>query len=151
MTQVVASDQIVKIRAVRQIDYYIVHTLINSLANFLFDIKKFKKIYTRNLKSNSIIYRVAWYNKIPIGFISCHIQNLLHHNSAVGEIQEMFVVDVYRNQGVGKLMIAHIKSELTKRNVHQLEVVSNRKRKGTHQFYLHQKFKWTSKKFVLKF
>lgn len=139
------------IRFATAFDVVVIHKFINQLENTQFDLSTFRKIFKSNLANKSNIYLIVQTNKIPVGFLSCHIQGLLHHNSYVAEIQELFVVKEYRGVGVGRKLLNYLMKELKKRNVHQLEASSNRKRRKAHQFYTSQQFKWTSKKFVLKF
>lgn len=141
----------IKIRIAHTSDCKTVLNFMNELENSAFDLSSFQKLFNANLLNPDIIYLLALTNDLAVGFISCHIQGLLHHNARIAEIQEMFVNKNYRNKGVGVLMLKALKSKLTKRGVRQLEVVSNRKRSSAHRFYTSQKFDWTSKKFVLKF
>lgn len=141
----------VKIRSAHLGDCKTVLSFINELENAAFEERKFQWLFKANILNRDILYLLALMNGIPVGFISCHIQSLLHHNKRVGEIQEMFVHRRYRNRGVGTMMLNDLRSRLTKRKIHQLEVASSTKRKLTHRFYTSQKFEWTSKKFVLQF
>jgi len=96
------------------------------------------------------IYLVAIENEIVIGYVSCHIQKLLHHGGEVGEIQEMFVIPEKRSLGVGKILIGKLKEIAINRKILQLEVTSNQKRLKAHSFYETQEFTATHKKFIHK-
>ena len=139
------------IRKATSRDCDVVLTFINELENSNFNRKTFEKLYLKNIVSGDNIYLIACEYKEAVGFLSCHIQNVLHHNSRVAEIQEMFVLPDFRNKGIGKNLLRELQARLRKLKVRQLEVASNRRRLRTHQFYLTTNFKWTSKKFVLKY
>jgi len=141
----------IRIKSARPRDVDIVLTFINELENATFDRKRFSKLYLENLSGEDNVYLMAWDGKLAVGFVGCHIQGLLHHNARVAEIQEMFVAENYRNQGIGEQLLESLKKILETKEVHQLEVTSNRKRKSAHHFYLENHFVWTSKKFVCKF
>ena len=129
-------------------DFNAVFNFMCSLENEVFDKGKMREIFTKNLDDANIIYLMGFYNNIPAAFISCHIQNLLHHNEAVAEIQELFVAKEYRKKNFGKELITSLRVLLKKRNVKQLEVCSNRKRVDAQAFYLSCGFTDSHKKFV---
>ena len=137
----------IKIRNARPQDVDIVFDFISDLENAIFDKRVFKRIYTDNLKNKSNIYFIAW-DKEPIGFLSCHVQGLLHHCGQIAEIQEMFVVQGKRGLGIGKQLLDNLKATTQKRKIQQIEVTSGRNRKRAHDFYLKENFILTSNKFV---
>lgn len=124
-----------------------VFAFITALEKEDFDKDDFLKIYKRNISNKDNIYLLAWHKK-PVGYLSCHIQNLLHHCAEVAEIQEMYVLIDKRGQGIGRALLDQLKSMLRKRNVKRLEVTSQVTRRQAHQFYLAENFRMTSKKFV---
>ena len=140
----------IQIKTARPGDVDIVLTFINELENATFNRMIFSELYLENLSSENNVYLIAWDGKVAAGFLSCHIQGLLHHNAPVAEIQEMFVARKYRSQGIGERLLESLRKILKSRKVNQLEVTSNRKRSLAHRFYLANYFTWTSKKFVYK-
>lgn len=138
----------INVRRARRSDLPFVYDCICGLENEKFSTARFKKFYFANLARKDNIYLIAVDTK-PVGFLSCHIQSLLHHCARIGEVQEMYVIPDSRSKGVGKILLDSLNGLARKRKVEQLEVVSNRKRKQTHRFYLAQGFTFTSKKFVL--
>ena len=138
-----------KIRKAEQQDFESINIFINKLEQEVFDKEKQQKIFLENLSNPKNIYLVATTNEKVIGFLSCHVQNLLHHNGAIGEIQEMFVVPKKRGLGIGKALVNELKTIAFKKKILQIEVTSNSKRIKAHSFYKDQKFKETHKKFVL--
>lgn len=137
----------IKLRNARPEDMDVVFDFISDLENEVFDKRVFKKIYLENLKSKKNIYLIAWDNK-PIGYLSCHVQGLLHHGGQVAEIQEMYVVKDKRGLGVGKQLLDKLKAIIKKQKIKQIEVTSGLKREMAHKFYLSQNFILTSSKFV---
>jgi len=139
--------KITNIKRARLQDVDAVFAFITDLEKENFNKRAFKSIYTRNLKNKDNVYLIAWHN-VPVGYLSCHVQGLLHHGSDVAEIQEMYVVPEKRGQGIGKQLVDQLKSILKKRKVKRIEVTSQFYRKQAHQFYEGENFKLTSKKFV---
>jgi N-acetylglutamate synthase and related acetyltransferases len=73
-------------------------------------------------------------NKI-IGFISLMIKYPLHHVKITGEILELCVHPNYRNQRIGKQLIDYIEIVAKEKDLEELELSSNVKRKDAHRFY----------------
>lgn len=136
------------IKIAREEDVDFVYQCICDLENESFDKTTFQKIYNDNIKNANIIYLIA-YSEKPVGFLSCHIQPLLHHCGLIAEIQELFVIEEKRNQKIGSQLLRELKEKLKDKNVQQLEVVTNMKRFDTHRFYERESFVRTSYKFVL--
>ena len=131
-------------------DFESIYRFVNKLEDEEFDRQKQFKIFSDNLLNEKNIYLVATENGVVIGYLSCHIQKLLHHGGEIGEIQEMFVIPEKRSIGIGKILIEKLKEIAVNRKILQLEVTSNQKRLKAHSFYEAQKFIATHKKFVLK-
>jgi PhnO protein len=136
----------IKIAQPQDVDF--VYQCICDLENQSFNKTVFKSIYDDNIKNTNIIYLVA-HDEKPVGFISCHIQPLLHHCGLIAEIQELYVIEEKRNQKIGSQLLRELKEKLKNKNVLQIEVVSNLKRLDTHRFYEREGFMRTSYKFVL--
>ncbi|GAB3259834.1 hypothetical protein GCM10027347_23720 [Larkinella harenae] len=83
-----------------------------------------------------------------VGFISCHVQYLLHHTGKVGEIQELYVVPEYRNQQIGRQLVTALEQLAELHGFVNLEVAANQKRTHTHQFYQKLTFHPSHFKFV---
>lgn len=137
----------IKVKDARPEDLDIVSDFICDLENDIFDKGVFKKIYFDNLKNKNNIYFIAW-DKKPVGYLSCHVQGLLHHGGQIAEIQEMYVVKDKRGLGIGKQLLDKLKVIAKKRKIKQIEVTSGIKRKRAHNFYRTETFRLTSYKFV---
>jgi PhnO protein len=141
----------VEIRRAKDSDSSCIHNFIEILENQTFKKNEQEKIFLENLNNANNIYLIAEVENEIVGFLSCHVQNLLHHNGLIGEIQEMFVHENSRNLGIGHKLVNQLKNIAREKEIIQLEVTSNIKRKNAHSFYENQDFINTHKKFVCKF
>ncbi len=127
--------KIMGIRRAKKSDVNKIFQMINELENFSLDKNSFLKIFYNNLKNKQIFYVVSEHGGKTVGFISLHIQKLLHHAGKVAEIQELFVDSAMRGHGVGEKMIKYVKRIAQEENCDSLETTSNIKRKRSHKFY----------------
>lgn len=139
----------ISIKRAKLTDVDKVFDFIVELENEIFDKNRFKRIYRNNLSIKSNIYLLAW-DREPVGYLSCHVQSLLHHCGSIAEIQEMYVVPEKRGQGIGKLLLDKLKEIAGRKNILQIELTSNIRRRRAHKFYYREHFILTSKKFVCK-
>jgi len=138
-----------KIRKVEQKDMITIYEQICLLEDTKFNIDEFEKIFYQNLVDENVLYYLGeTTNGVVLGFISCHIQNLLHHCGKVAEIQELFVKDAYRGQGIGAQMVKFVEGALLVLNCLSLEVTAQNKRIQTHEFYKKMGFEHTHLKFT---
>ena len=130
-------------------DVEVIYKFICSLENTVFDFDLFVTLFNENLKNKRNLYFVAEDTNQSniIGYISCHGQILLHHLGLVYEIQEIFVDETNRNQGIGKALIQHVESSLPD-NCKSLEVTAQNKRLSTHEFYQLNGFESSHLKFT---
>lgn len=138
----------IEIREVKYTDFDTIFVFINELENQKFDVNRQREIFTENLANPYNIYLLATIDTKPVGFLSCHIQHLLHHSGLVGEIQEMYIRPESRNLGIGHKLVGKLKRIARDQRVIQLEVTSDIKRELAHKFYKNQQFIDTHKKFV---
>lgn len=140
---------IYKIRTAKQKDVKTVYDFICELEETSLGYLIFESIFINNIADKNKFYFVAeTESNGVIGFISCHMQNLLHHAGCVAEIQELFVDNKYRGAGIGKRLINTVEKELLKNDCLLLEVTAQHKRFSTHAFYEASGFCCTHKKFV---
>jgi (aminoalkyl)phosphonate N-acetyltransferase len=110
----------------------------------------FEQVFQANLRNPTVYYIVAEVNNVPVGFASCHVQQLLHHAGPAAELQELYVQPYWRGRGIGQELIAYFTDLGRQAQWVQLEVTSNRRRTRTHTFYERLTFTPTSYKFVKK-
>ncbi len=139
--------QQINIRPATISDFEAVYNFVCGLENEQFDKTAMRECYEANLDVLHHHYLVATASDEPIGYISCHGQILLHHCGLVYEIQEMFVNEAYRSQGVGKLLLEALLELLNKEDYKLLEVASSFKRVNAHRFYEANGFVKTTYKF----
>ena len=126
----------VQIRAAEEKDVQAVYHFICLLEETVFDSEAFKRIFNVNLYNKDIYYLLAEAEDgRPVGFISCHIQNLLHHGGKVAEIQELFVEQAYRSLGIGRELVNNLEGKLAADACLLVEVTAQNKRLHTHAFY----------------
>ncbi len=131
-------------------DVAMVYKFICLLEENIFDYAGFDQIFTTNLGDADCHYLVAQDGQENvIGFISCHVQNLLHHGGRVAEIQELFVMEKHRGNGIGETLLAALQQKLVKAAVLSLEVTAQNKRLQTHAFYQDKGFLHTHLKFTM--
>lgn len=138
-----------EIRNATAADFETVYGFINRLEDEILDRERQRAIFEYNLSNPNIIYLLAFSENEPAGFLSLHIQNLLHHGGPIGEIQEMFVPEEARSLGIGKKLMDETKRIASERGVLQLEVTSSFRREAAHRFYEREGFVHTHKKFTL--
>lgn len=113
-----------------------IYKLLCELENNQLDKLSFTKVYKDNLDNSNVYYFIAIDNEIVIGFASLHIQKLLHHCDKIGEVQELIVTKSFQGNGVGNILLNHIKEIAIENECIQLEVCCNIKREKSHQFYM---------------
>ena len=118
----------VEIRKIQKQDLDFVYKAICELENEVLDFEVFEDIFNENISNPKNVYLIAENEIEGLGFISFHTQNLLHHCGLVGEIQEFFIHEKYRGQGVGRLLINEIKDFAEANNLKSIEVTTNKKR-----------------------
>lgn len=124
-----------KFRRARKTDQAKIYSMINELEDFSLNRKNFAKIFTLNLKDKNVHYIVATDKNQIVGFISLHIQNLLHHAGKVAEIQELFVDPATRGKGIGEKLVDYVRVIAKRQGCNSFETTSNMKRERTHKFY----------------
>ncbi|UPZ16440.1 GNAT family N-acetyltransferase [Flavobacterium humidisoli] len=139
----------VNIRKVENHDFDFVYKAICELENEVLDFKVFEEILNENISNPKNLYLIAENENEGLGFISFHTQNLLHHCGLVGEIQEFFIHQKYRGQGVGRLLINEIKNFAAQNNLKSIEVTTNKKRIENVAIYENLGFTLSHNKFTI--
>lgn len=140
-------DDVIIRRAIPS-DVDTIYAFICALEDTVIDQAAFHRIYTLNSGFPPIHYFVADKAGEVVGFISCHTQYLLHHSGKVGEIQELYVRQDMRGQGVGQKLLAAVMALATEKKFVNLEVTTNQKRQDTIRFYERASFQLSHYKLV---
>ncbi|KPU46135.1 aminoalkylphosphonic acid N-acetyltransferase [Oxobacter pfennigii] len=138
------------IRKAEKNDMEDVFSLICELEERKMDKSNFCTVYLNNLSDSRIHYIVAEQPGKIIGFISIHIQQLLHHAGSIAEIQELIVTEEWQGSGIGHMMFETAKNIASENNCINIEVCSNRRREKSHLFYEKIGMKKSSYKFILQ-
>lgn len=127
-----------------------IYQLICDLEDSEIDKERFFDIYDANMLNPSVCYFVYEKDQIILGFLSLHMQKLLHHAANISEIQEMIVNKYERGAGVGKRLFQEAKKVSIEHHCSQMEVCCNQKRTSSHGFYQRQGMANNHYKFCLK-
>lgn len=132
-------------------DFEVVYQFVWELQNKNFDRQAMAQLFAKNISNSNNTYLIATDDGKAIGYLSCHIQFLLHHGGKVAEIQEIFVQAAYRNKGIGKRMMDEVKKIAQQKGALQLEVTTRVIREKAIMFYKRELFEDTHKKLVYYF
>ncbi|MBL0736543.1 GNAT family N-acetyltransferase [Flavobacterium sp. GN10] len=138
-----------KIRKIEPKDLDFVYKTICELENEVLDFKVFEMIFNENISNPRNLYLIVENETEGLGFISFHTQNLLHHCGLVGEVQEFFIHQKYRGQGVGRLLINEILDFAEQNNLKSIEVTTNKKRVENVAIYENLGFTLSHNKFTI--
>jgi len=138
-----------QIRKVEKQDLDFVYKSICELENEELDFEIFATIFNENISNPNNLYLLAENEIEDVGFISFHTQNLLHHCGLVGEIQEFFIHQNYRGQGIGRQLIKEIMQYADQNNLKSIEVTTNKKRTENVLIYENLGFELTHNKFTI--
>lgn len=111
--------------------------------------KVFKQIYRANIVNPQYCYYVAVANGSVVGFISLHAQRLLHHASIVAEIQELYVMESVRGNGIARMLIDEVRRFAHAKQASLLEVATSKKRISNTVVYEKLGFKLTHNRFSM--
>lgn len=139
-----------RIRQIELRDLNFIYDCINLLEEEILPYESFSKIFSQNISHPANRYLIAESDNEPLGFISFHTQNLLHHCGLVGEIQEFYIQPEYRNKGIGKLLIEKIMHYARENKLQGIDVTTNKKRTENVRIYEKLGFNLTHNKFTIK-
>lgn len=84
---------------------------------------------------------VAIVNENVVGYLagSLNIQNS-YNTTSIAELDNMFIEEEYRNQGIGKSLIQNFIEYCNKNNIDEIKVTASFKNKNAIQFYIRNGF-----------
>ncbi len=138
------------IRPAELADLSVVYELICDLEDTKLDFESFKSIYNINIRSTEAVYLVAEYNKSVVGFLSIHVQRILHHSKPTCELQELNVFNEYRSMGVGTKLMHEAERIAKNLGLEEIELTTKVFRKRAQELYNRLGYKNTHLKFVKK-
>ena len=139
----------INIRKIERQDLDFVYQSICELENEVFDFEVFSEIFNSNISKPNNVCLIAEDENESLGFITFHIQNLLHHCGLVGEIQEFFIDKNHRGKGVGRKLIDEILKYAQENNLKSIEVTTNKKRIENVTIYENLGFTLSHNKFTI--
>jgi len=137
------------IRKIEKNDSHFIYGCLCQLKNEKLDFKIIESILEENTRNPNYHYLIAENEQNKFGFISFHIQNLLHHSGLVGEIQEFFIVEQFRGKGIGKQLVDEIFKISEQLNLKSIEVTTNKKKTDNILVYLSLGFNLSHNKFTI--
>ena len=140
----------IKLRQAENQDSNHIYVLICQLVGFEFDKKSFETTFQKNMKKDSVFYWVIENNESVIGFVSLHIQELLHHQKRVAEVQELCIHEKFTGMGFGKLLLNEAIQEAERQNCEIIELAASNKRVEAHRFYERERWERSHYKFTRK-
>lgn len=138
----------IKIRKATELDQSVVYELICDLENCKMDFYSFSKIFNFNLSCSDIVYLVAEYDAKVVGFLSIHVQHILHHTNSTCELQELNVFNEYRSMGVGTALMQEAERIAKELGLEEIELTTKVFRKRAQEFYNRLGYENTHLKFV---
>ncbi len=138
------------IRPANSADISLVYELICDLEDTKLDFEAFKSIYNINIRSTEAVYLVAEYNKAVVGFLSIHVQRILHHTRPTCELQQLNVFNDYRSLGIGTALMQEAERIAKELGLEEIELTTKIFRKRAQEFYNRLGYKNTHLKFVKK-
>lgn len=127
-----------------------VYTLICNLEGHTMDKSSFIDVYSRNLLDPNIHYLVAEKDNRIVGFISLHIQHILHHSKPTCELQELNIDPDIRGLGVGGHLMQEVEKIAQRLNLEEIELTTKTHREQAQAFYRNLGYTHTHNKFVKK-
>ena len=140
----------IKLRKAKTHDSNYVFDLICQLVGFEFDKKSFGETFEKNLADPLVKYWVMEKENSIIGFVSLHIQKLLHHEKKVAEVQELCIHEKFTGMGFGKLLLDKAIQEAERQNCEIIELAASNKRVEAHRFYEREGWERSHFKFTRK-
>jgi len=138
-----------QIRKIHSEDLDFVYKSICELENEELDFEVFAAIFNENIANPNNLYLIAENKNEEVGFVSFHTQNLLHHCGRVGEIQEFFINENHRGEGIGRQLIEKIMQYAEEHKLKSIEVTTNRRRVENVMIYENLGFTLSHNKFTI--
>lgn len=126
-----------QIRSAQESDY---KELMNLYGLFLDNHNRFANLdndsFIRALNNPNNAVFVAEDNGKLIGFATLSIRDVIRYPNPVGELDELFVLEEYRRQGVAKQLMEEIESAAKKHNCCRMFINSRFESEASHHFYV---------------
>ncbi|MDN4164348.1 GNAT family N-acetyltransferase [Cytophagales bacterium LB-30] len=124
-----------QMRTATEADWPTVQQLIEVAEGKTFSAEVFEKRFAFNIKSIDTHYWLITHQEEVIGFVSLHVQHVLHMQELVGCIEELFILPQHRGKGIGKAAMQHIISFCRLIDLEELRVRAGISDKATEAFF----------------
>lgn len=115
-----------------------VYDLICEMEGKQLPFARFSAIYQEQISDRHFYCLVCECENDVIGVLNLRFEEQLHHSECIAEIMEFAVDSAYRNQGIGKEMLAKACDLAKNHDCVQIEAACNQLREDTHRFYLRE-------------
>lgn len=99
---------------------------------------RFAAIYEEQINNEYYYCLVREQDEQVLGILNLRFEEQLHHAERIAEIMEFAIDPAYRNQGIGREMLARACQIAKDFDCTQIEVACNQLRTDTHRFYLRE-------------
>lgn len=140
----------VSIRKATSNDLESIYLLICELEDQQIEGETFEGVFLRNISDPHIYYLVAEINNRIVGFLSLHVQYILHHSKPTCEIQELNIVPELRGSGIGAKLMDEAEKIAKELNLEEIEITTRIDRERAQVFYHKLGYAYTHNKFVKK-
>jgi (aminoalkyl)phosphonate N-acetyltransferase len=131
-------------------DFESVYSLVSDLEGLSMDKVAFKSVFIENLSDSNIYYLVAEKENKIVGFLSLHVQYILHHARPTCELQELNIVSELRGYGTGSLLVQEAERIARSLNLEEIELTTRIHRDKAQNFYRKLGYEHTHNKYVKK-
>ena len=140
----------ISIRKATSDDLESIYLLICELEEQHLDGELFEIIFLKNINDPHIHYLVAILNNRIVGFLSLHVQHILHHSKPTCELQELNIKCELRGSGIGALLMKEVERIANELNLEEIELTTKMHRERAQAFYRNLGYSHTHNKFVKK-
>jgi (aminoalkyl)phosphonate N-acetyltransferase len=138
------------IRKATSDDLESIYLLICELEDQQMDGETFERIFLKNTSDPDIYYFVAVINNRIVGFLSLHVQHILHHSKPTCELQELTIVPELRGSGIGAKLMNEAERIASELNLEEIELTTKIHRERAQAFYQKLGYTHSHNKFVKK-
>lgn len=140
----------ITIRKATSDDLESIYILICELEEQHLDGELFEITFLKNINDPDIHYLVAVLNNRIVGFLSLHVQHILHHSKPTCELQELNIKSELRGSGIGALLMKEVERIANELNLEEIELTTKIHRDRAQAFYRKLGYAHTHNKFVKK-
>ena len=140
----------ITIRKATSDDLESIYILICELEEQHLDGELFEITFLKNINDPDIHYLVAVLNNRIVGFVSLHVQHILHHSKPTCELQELNIKPELRGSGIGALLMKETERIANELNLEEIELTTKIHRDRAQSFYKKLGYTHTHNKFVKK-